>query len=533
MSETAAAGPTDRATVIGRWVLAGTLLVWLSAWIWLARYHLLDDALIHLRYANFLWDQGELTFDGVESTYGASSLLYVFLLALTRGLTESALAVKVVSSVFYLALLALVVWQAIGAKGLPRALWTAMGLALISPMGVRWLTDGMETSLVAAVSVALPLVAYRAAASPASSAARYAALALFGGLLFMLRVEMGLLVAFASVGLWLQRLEASRGQSSPAPPRYRLATIAVRESHLLAGALAGALVVYLAFGQLLPDTAVAKSAGAVGLLDGLRNLASPIASSLTLGVGLSLTWATSALTALKATLEDKRGLWSLVAVNAVLLVLLVGIAVRGQQLAGFRNVMWALLFMSAWNILRVPRAFQIPGWLRDAVAWRTGKGKVVVAVALAGLVAAWAVEGYFVKRIVDDRSHALLDMRSHGLERLTGRPGVAFDIGFVAYFSQAAICDVHGLVNGREFARLTQPERAARCAERSPVFAFATPSQAAFVGRYVDMDSWTVCHRYLFTNFRVPEAHYLLIEPRLAQEICSQPSSKYGETPLE
>ena len=220
------------------------------------------------------------------------------------------------------------------------------------------------------------------------------------------------------------------------------------------------------------------------------------------------------------------------AANAVIVVLFLGVAVRGQEVAGFRNVMWALLFMTAWNVASIPATIQLPGKIRRALSWRTLAGRTAILGALGLLVTAWAVEGYFVKRIVDDRSRAYSDMRSQKLDRLADLPGVAFDIGFVGYFTDGAICDLNGLVNGPEAARLSEDERAARCAEQSPVFAFLTPSQAGFVQKYVDMSTWAVCHRYEFTNLRVPEPHYLLVEPHLAERICPQPASTYGEADL-
>src|SRR4051812_17979013 len=56
-------------------IAAGTL--WVAFWIWVGRYALLDDALIHLRYAHLLRRVGFVTFDGRTASYGTSSPLYV------------------------------------------------------------------------------------------------------------------------------------------------------------------------------------------------------------------------------------------------------------------------------------------------------------------------------------------------------------------------------------------------------------------------------------------------------------------------
>ena len=218
---------------------------------------------------------------------------------------------------------------------------------------------------------------------------------------------------------------------------------------------------------MLPDTAVAKSA--VGRVDdALRRLGSSTASSLTLGAGLSALWAVSAASAAHAAWTGRRGALALVAANAVIVVLFLGVAVRGQEVAGFRNVMWALLFMASWNIASSPQTVQIPERVRTALSLRGVAGKVVMLGALGLLAAAWAVEGHLVKRIVDDRSGAYADMRSQKLDRLADLPGVAFDIGFVGYFTEGAICDLNGLVNGPEAARLSEDERAAALCRAVP-----------------------------------------------------------------
>ena len=508
--------------------MAGVAVFWIVGWMWFARYHLLDDALIHLRYADFLWSLGELTFDGVESSYGTSSLLYVLLLVPLTAVTDTPLVVKVVSSVFYLGLIALVVTQAVRSAGLQRALWIGLALTIVSPMGVRWLTDGMETSLVAIMSVALPLFACRASAS-AGILSRYPGMMVLGAVLLLLRIEMALLVAAASASLWLCHMETRAGTLSLGLRAQRLARIALRDSGLLVGAIGCGVVVYVVFGQLLPDTAVAKSSGMVGG-DALRRIGLSTASSLTLGIGLSAMWAASALSAVHGACTARRTLLPLVAANAVIVVVALGVAVRGQEIAGFRNLLWALLFMTTWNVASIPGTIGLPGTIRSALSWRTVAGKTVILGALGLLVVAWTVEGYFVNRIVEGRSQAYSDMREQNLGRLSGLPGVAFDIGFVGYFTRGAICDLSGLVNGREAARLSVNERAERCANRSPVFAFVTPSQAGFLQEYVDMRGWAVCYRYLFTNFRVPEPHYLLVEPRLKERICPQSTSTYGES---
>ena len=80
------------------------LALWLAAWIVLSWPAIQDDALIHLRYADFLYSRHFITFDGVHPSFGASSLLYVGLLAVLRSFTASPLLSRAVSSTAHVVL---------------------------------------------------------------------------------------------------------------------------------------------------------------------------------------------------------------------------------------------------------------------------------------------------------------------------------------------------------------------------------------------------------------------------------------------
>src|SRR5579875_1375378 len=85
-------------------VVALCLFAWLLVWIELSWPYSLDDALIHLRYADHLLHQHRITYDGVHDSFGTSSLLYVSLLAALRPWWTSPLLPRVISSVAYILL---------------------------------------------------------------------------------------------------------------------------------------------------------------------------------------------------------------------------------------------------------------------------------------------------------------------------------------------------------------------------------------------------------------------------------------------
>jgi hypothetical protein len=80
------------------------MATWLVICIVFSWASILDDALIHLRYADNLLRTHQITYDGVHPNYGVSSLLYVSLLAVLRGFITSPNLPRGVSSTVHLLL---------------------------------------------------------------------------------------------------------------------------------------------------------------------------------------------------------------------------------------------------------------------------------------------------------------------------------------------------------------------------------------------------------------------------------------------
>ncbi|HXE09622.1 MAG TPA: hypothetical protein VN612_17090 [Acidobacteriaceae bacterium] len=440
-------------------LLLAILLSWAAVLTVLARYAMLDDALIHLRYASMLHDRHFISYDGVHPSYGTSSLLYVALLALLRTLTTSPLLPKVVSVLAYIGLLAIACWLARANR-----LAVALTVVLVSPMAVRWLTDGMETSLVCVFSMALPILLHKRA--------HPAMLALIAAGICVLRVELGLLVG---IGVLLMLALGER----------------VRALSLCLGAAMGYALVMVLMGHLLPDTAVAKTG--VPPLVVFYVAAREIAGALSFGCGALLLWILSAIPAWRT-----GGRQTLIANLPFPALILLAVA-RGQQIQGIRYLIWALLFSITWNLLAARVS-----WPVLASPWKY---------AVIGIVAiAWGFELPIALRIDRDRSQTLLDMQSSHLDRLRGE-GVAADVGFIGYFSKAPICDIDGLVNGRAAAAMTIDERKQACAASHPDFLFLNDGQIAGLPTVPQfhLSDWIKCGSVAFTNVGSEDRHRLWV----------------------
>jgi hypothetical protein len=117
------------------------------------------------------------------------------------------------------------------------------------------------------------------------------------------------------------------------------------------------------------------------------------------------------------------------------------------------------------------------------------------------------------------RADLLKQFEESHFESLQGKRGVAFDIGYLGYFSRADICDVAGLVNGREKARQTIEQRIVGCLATHPDFIFV-PGGIGHAASYLPINDWQICSRYDFKTVNQNDPHYLIVPRSVAPEVC-------------
>jgi hypothetical protein len=156
-----------------RWAVP-ILALWLVVWIALSWPGVQDDTFIHLRYADNLFRTHLITYDGVHPSYGASSLLYVYLLSFFRTFTSSPTLPRFLSTCIHLLLFAGLVLFFL--RVVPRESHLARLLGLIvlvifvTPSAVRWLDDGMETGLGLCFAALLSWIIFVSRLGPPSAA---------------------------------------------------------------------------------------------------------------------------------------------------------------------------------------------------------------------------------------------------------------------------------------------------------------------------------------------------------------------------
>jgi len=490
------------------------LALWLLVWIFLSWAGVQDDAFIHLRYAGNLFRTHFITYDGVHPNYGASSLLYVYLLAFLRAFTSSPGLPRVVSSCAHLLLFAGLVFLFLRAipreSHLARLLGLTALILFVAPSAVRWLDDGMETGLALCFVALLCWVTFRQSTRSTVTGLQYLAFVTLGFFAVLLRIELILLCGLSFVILAWQSLFAP---SNAAKPDQRLKAI-VSGSHLLLGGLLALTLIRIRMHFLLPDTALAKSLGGTPWSATLFATAKVLGGALSFGVGMLLFWLLTIFLLWRARRFSMTALFA----NSVFPVLLALAVLRGQQVQGARYFDWTFSFSILWNVLELGRISP------PSSGKQSGRGLVYAFLALVLLVLPY--ESMALYPMLQSRSDLVRRFESDHFELFEGKRGVAVDVGYIGYFSRADICDLAGLVNGREKARETTRQRIAGCVASHPDFLFFDPATIDDLRPYLSYSDWLACSQpYDFKNVNSANRHYLILPRATAPELCREISN--------
>lgn len=467
-----------------------------------------DDALIHLRYADNLYLHHIISYDGVHSNYGTSSLLYVSLLAALRNFTASPNLARATSSGIHVLLFAgLATLLAIyfqRSSRLSRLLGVVLLVLLVVPSAVRWLDDGMETGLVLVFVAFLCWSIFRQTLYSPVSARSFLLLTAVGFFAVLLRTELLLLCGVGTALIVLSRpLGADKLNST-----REFSRVLLQGSHLLLGGLLACGAIVWKMHVLLPDTAVAKSHGLAHWFGVLHATAITLAGALSFGLGMFSFWL---LTLTLLVLQARRLSRANLLANLLFPIVLVLAALRGQEIQGVRYFTWTFLFSALWNTLQLAQ-------LSSAETARRGSRLLYAFLVLLSI--GLPFEGRTMYRVLTQRGSTMYLFEGQHLEVLQGEYGAASDIGYIGYFSKAEVCDLAGLVNGRAAARATSLQRLDVCVRNKPEFLFGNVSQLAPLAAKLDLNDWQICGQYDFSNMTTLDRHYLVVPPAAVDRVC-------------
>jgi hypothetical protein len=489
--------------------------LWLLVWLFVSWPAVQDDAFIHLRYAANLLRYHMISYDGLHPDYGTSSLLYVWLLAGLREFFRSPVLPRAVSSVFHVALFCGLAWAFPRAlRSAPKRAWGFALLLLailVMPMAVRWLDDGMETSLTLCLVSLLAFSISRLGHSESLSMRSWVWLLVLGCVATLTRVEYLLLMGVVSLTLFFARSSLRRDAAHQASMSARLRLAAYCAAPLLGGLLAAGAI-FLAMHTLVPDTAIAKADAYAPWLVTVGVTLSVFESSLSLGVILLLFWL---LTAAAVIAYKRRISLSILAANSLFPVVLTLAAQRGQQVQGVRYFTWTLVFPIVWNILELRWSSSEPARSTTRMLGLAGYGVACVLLLLVPF------ESVLLYKEFGRREHSLAEFRAQHLERLSSMKLVAFDVGYIGYFTQSPLCDMAGLVNGRTRAELPFKDRVKACAAEHPQYGFVSGFSLWELSQALDLKGWSICSVYDLANLRASDVHYLIASPAATAEVCA------------
>lgn len=476
--------------------------------IFITRYHFLDDAYIHLRIAKNLVDHGFYSFNGDIPTFSTSSPFYTALLSSIWIGTHQILLPKYVNLVVYFILFALISIIAIKRAYLISLLWL---IAVTSPIGIRWLTDGMETGLVAVFGVCLGALIHRLASNddlPFKWSVGLVYLVM-GLISVTLRVEF-LFILASSVLAWIICTYFPIKRCYKIKYNLTFAYVVL----LAIGAGLGVVIIYATFGYMLPDTAVAKAAKGhveinlfTDLIDFVRLVVMVHFAASLFGVGVGLCFLLSIFKCLLS-VKPSGGKGVFFILNVCFIVFLALIFIRHQALQGYRYFVAIEFFLLTYNIMSLPesKSLTLNGFIRNNA----------VLLVVISLVVSWNIFDFSRLQIISSgRSRTFHEFADKDIKFLSEKNGVAWDVGMIGFFSDGRILDPNGLVNGRDFADKTSQERLdSICRDDKIDFVFANMEQLRALNKCLDTNKWTTVNSYDFPNFNgQPDTHYLIVRP--------------------
>jgi hypothetical protein len=357
----------------------------------------------------------------------------------------------------------------------------------------------METVLVATTSVVLgSLVAALRMEAGRSHLWFRCSLGLVAGAATLLRVEFAYVVALAACAFLTDAL----WQRARISDMVRLGLLS-----LVAGSLLSLMAVQAYFGNVLPDTALAKVGASTASGTLVDSIKAHLAASL-FGIGTLVAWSISFWQASRAPSQRI----FVAALNAGMPLLLVLIAMRHQNVQGYRYFVFIEFFLLAVNTALVAPGQDI-SMTRDQSRWPP-----IALLGLTVLLVAWeSYDWHRLDLLNAGRSASFEKFLLRDLGDLRGKRGLAWDVGMIGYFSQSTILDSNGLVNGRDVARLPAAERLRRFTATPVDFVFANDDQLEQLRGLLETRNWHLRARYQFPNASGnPDTHYLLVRDPVA-----------------
>ena len=491
------------------WKISLIILTTISAisGLYITRNHFLDDTFIHLNIARNIVEKGIYSFNGLESDFSTSSPLYTTILSLGIRIWDSPYIAKILTIGFYFIDYALISIFLIRTRNLNSSILSILLIGISSPLGVRWLTDGMESSLVILFSIIISYLLYSINKVKAKGYKKIFFLITY----FFCTLSIFLRIEFAFIIVWY--IFSYIISISFSKAKYNFNNFSSRLYPLLFSLLTSFSLLYIRFGSLTPDTSIAKGGLKYDLNFFIINIIRAHLSASIFGVSLLLTLFISFYSIYKnKDILNKSNLLNLVClINFSLPILTILILIKGQMVQGIRYFIFLETFLISYNLL-ICNTYDF-----NQLVHKKTNYKYILCLFIPLLISPWLWHDFNgLKRISEGRSQTFLNLSNQDLGCLNNKNLIAWDVGMIGYFSKSFILDPNGLVNGRELAKLRGDDRLNQLIKNNDIdYAFVNEFQLKDLGKYIELKDWINLGSYKFPNFKKnsQDIHYLLKKP--------------------
>ena len=492
------------------WKISLILLTSITAiyGIYITRNHFLDDTFIHLRIARNIIEKGIYSFNGIKKDFSTSSPLYTTILSLGLRIWDSPYLAKTINIIFYVLNYSLISIFLLRTKNLNSLILSIFLIGFSSPLGVRWLTDGMESSLVMLFAMIIAFILYSINKVKAGEYKKifFFITFFFCSLSILLRIE------FAFIILWF--IFSSVFTRSFSDKKLGFNNFLSRKLPLFLSLLTSFSIIYINFGSFTPDTSLAKGGLKYDLSYFAFNLIRAHVSASIFGVSLILSLFISLYSIYKNSnnLNQNNQINFAYLINLSLPAIILLILIKGQMIQGIRYFIFIETFLISFNLL-ICNEYYLKKFTEHKKNYR-----YYIYLFIPLLISPWLWHDFDVlNKISYGRTQTFLNLSNQDLRCLNNKNLIAWDVGMIGYFSKSVILDPNGLVNGRELAKLSEDDRLNQFIENNNLdYVFVNDKQMRQVGKYLNLTKWIKLGSYSFPNFNKnsQDIHYLLKSPK-------------------
>lgn len=472
----------------------------------ITKNHYLDDTFTHLRIARNLMENGFYSFNGIKRDFSTSSSLYTAILSLGLRFWDGPYLAKLISILCYSLIYILTCLYLLKSLNIKSLISSIFLIGISSPMGVRWLTDGMETPIIMLFSMILAyyLKSLTLSINNENKKIEYLITYFLCTLCILLRIEFVFIIAWYIMVNIISSILFQK--------KFLYKKFFLKCNPLIFSFITSFTFLYLNFGSFTPDTSIAKA----GMKYNLNSfiyliLRAHIGASL-FGISLAISLLLSFYLIYKSKNHNNLT-YFIYLINFSLPLMLILILIKGQEIQGIRYFIFIETFLTTFNLL-ICKNYKISEFPFHIKIY-----KYFSLLLIPIMLSPWLWNDFkALKRISNGRSEAFINLSTRDLKCLKNKNLIAEDLGMIGYFSKAYILDTAGLINGRDLAKSSFDERLNYFAKNKKIdYAFLSSEQIEELEKYLDLRNWIRIGSYKFPNFskNSDDIHYLLKSPEI------------------